>query len=126
MEENPQQHIKIFGAEVDSSESAIIKSTYLQDVKEDINEVFEDFKKQDEIIHDTIQEVSDISSVTSPSFSDIYEGKTMIIKKVKEVEGDLALFTNKGDETDVKVIMNQIETAMTREKARFVNFLVQR
>ncbi|WP_079707593.1 T7SS effector LXG polymorphic toxin [Paraliobacillus ryukyuensis] len=127
LEANLQQHIKIFGSEVDSSESAIIKSTYLQDVKEDINEIFEDLMQQDEKIHDAIQEVSDISSATPPSFSHVYEDKNMTIKKLKEVDEDLTLFTNKGDETDVKAIMNQIETVMTRAKAsegkaRFVNF----
>src|SRR5699024_377292 len=75
LEANLQQHIDTFGSEVDSSDSAIIKSSYLQEVKEDINEVFEDLEKQDEIIHDTIKEGSDISSATSPSFSDVDEWK---------------------------------------------------
>src|SRR5690625_7047923 len=71
LEANLQQHIDKFGSDVDSSDSAIIKSSYLQEVKEDINEVSEDLEKQDEIIHDTIKEVSDISSATPPSFSDV-------------------------------------------------------
>jgi len=75
LEANLQQHIDKFGSDVDSSDSAIIKSSYLQEVKEDINEVSEDLEKQDEIIHDTIKEVSDISSATPPSFSDVDEWK---------------------------------------------------
>ncbi|GGK05356.1 hypothetical protein GCM10007063_29720 [Lentibacillus kapialis] len=81
LEENLQQHIKTFGSKVDGSDSAIIKSDYLQDVKEDINDVFEDLTKQDEIIHDTIAKVSDISSATPPSFSDVDERKKKTIKK---------------------------------------------
>ncbi|WP_449354437.1 hypothetical protein ACUL41_15245 [Virgibacillus natechei] len=46
---------------------------------------------------------------------------------MKEVDEDLASFNNKGDETDVKAIMSQIETAMTNAKAsegkaRFADF----
>ncbi|XGA31883.1 LXG domain-containing protein [Virgibacillus sp. CBA3643] len=127
LEANLQQHMEAFRSEVDVSESAVIKSTYLQDVHEDINKVFEDLKKQDEAIHDTIQEVSDISSATPPSFSDVNEYKNKTIKKLNEVDEDLASFNNKGDETDVKAIMNQIETAMSNAKtsegkARFADF----
>src|SRR5699024_11596497 len=53
-----------FESMVDSSDSAVIRSDYLQDVKEDINETFETLQKQDEIISETIEDVSDISSAT--------------------------------------------------------------
>ncbi|WP_373895115.1 T7SS effector LXG polymorphic toxin [Virgibacillus sp. CBA3643] len=127
LEANLEQHMEVFRSGVDVSESAVIKSTYLQDVQEDINEVFDDLEKQDEIIHDTIQEVSDISSASPPSFSDVAEYKKKTIKKLKEVDEDLASFNNKGDETDVKAIMSQIETAMSNAKvsegkARFADF----
>ncbi len=127
LEGNLRQHIKIFASDVDYSDSAIIKSNYLQEVKEDINEVFEDLKKQDEIIHDTIQEVSDISSSTPPSFSDVDEWKKKAIKKMIELDEDLAAFNGVGDETDVKAIMHQIETVMSNAKtsegkARFADF----
>ncbi|MTW86055.1 hypothetical protein F3157_10350 [Virgibacillus dakarensis] len=127
LEGNLQQHIKTFASDVDCSDSAIIKSNYLLEVKEDINEVFEDLKKQDEIIHDTIQEVSDISSSTPPSFSDVDEWKKKAIKKMIELDEDLAAFNGVGDETDVKAIMHQIETVMgnaktSEGKARFAEF----
>lgn len=67
LEGNLQQYIETFGSEVDASDSAVIKSDYLQEVKEDINKLFEDLQKQDEIVHDIIQEVSDISPAASPS-----------------------------------------------------------
>ncbi|GIO23673.1 T7SS effector LXG polymorphic toxin [Oceanobacillus sp. J11TS1] len=127
LEANLQQHIEAFASEVDSSDSAVIRSTYLEEIKEDINEVFEDLEKLDEDIYDTIQEVSDISSATSPSFSDVADYKKQTIKKIKELEEDLDSFTSKGDETDVKAIMNQIETVMNNAKssegeARFADF----
>jgi len=127
LEANLQQHIEKFGSDVDSSDSAIIKSSYLQEVKEDINEVFEDLEKQDEIIHDTIKEVSDISSATPPSFSDVDEWKKKAIKKFTELEEDLSSFNGVGDETNVKEIMHQIETVMSNAKtsegkARFADF----
>ncbi|MBP1971784.1 hypothetical protein J2Z83_003939 [Virgibacillus natechei] len=68
-----------------------------------------------------------MSSATPPSFSDVNDYKNKTIKKLKEVDEDLASFNNKGDETDVKAIMNQIETAMNNAKAsegkaRFADF----
>src|SRR5690625_128356 len=127
LEANLQQHIDTFGSDVDSNDSAIIKSSYLQEVKEDINEIFEDLEKQDEIIHDTIKEVSDISTATPPSFSDVNEWKKKAIKKLTELDEDLSLFNGVGDETDVKEIMHQIETVMSNAKtsegkARFADF----
>ncbi|MFD1067900.1 T7SS effector LXG polymorphic toxin [Oceanobacillus locisalsi] len=122
-----EQHLEAFRSGVDVSETAVIRSNYLQDVQEDVNELYEDLVTQDEIIHDTIQEVSDISSATPPSFSDIADYKTKVMKKLKEVDEDLASFTSTGDETDVQAIMSQIEAAMNRAqtskgKARFADF----
>ena len=108
LEENLQQHIKTFGSKVDGSDSAFIKSDYLQDIKEDINEVFEDLTKQDEIIHETIEKVSDISSATPPSFSDVDEWKKKAIKKLRELDEDLSSFNGEGDDTDVQEIMHRL------------------
>ncbi|MFD1068246.1 hypothetical protein [Oceanobacillus locisalsi] len=63
-----EQHLEAFRSDVDVSETAVIRSNYLQDVQEDVNELYEDLVTQDEIIHDTIQEVSDISFATPPFF----------------------------------------------------------
>ncbi len=127
LEENLEQHIDTFESDVDSSDSAIIKSNYLKDVKKDINEIFEDLKKQDEIIHDIIGKVNDISSATPPSFTDVAEWKKKAVKKITELDEDLSSFNGVGDETDVKQVMNQIEAVMNNAKtsegkARFADF----
>src|SRR5699024_5862607 len=127
LEENLQQHIKTFESMVDSSDSAVIRSDYLQDVKEDINETFETLQKQDEIISETIEDVSDISSATSPSFSEVDEWKKKAVKKINELDEDLDSFTSEGDEVDVQKVMQQIETVMknakaSEGKARFTDF----
>src|SRR5699024_8082945 len=127
LEENLQQHIKTFESIVDSSDSAVIRSDYLQDVKEDINETFETLQKQDEIISETIEDVSDISSATSPSFSEVDEWKKKAVKKINELDEDLDSFTSEGDEVDVQKVMQQIETVMknakaSEGKARFTDF----
>lgn len=127
LEANLEQHLEEFQSEVDVSETAIIQSDYLQDIQEDVNELYEDLVTQDETIHDTINDVSDISSATPPSFSEIDEYKKKTIKKLEEVDEDLASFTGKGDETDVEAIMSQIETAMNHAQtsegqARFADF----
>src|SRR5699024_8163879 len=121
------QHLQTFESEVDSSDTAVIESDYLQDVREDINEVYEELENEDESIHETIEDVSDITSATSPDFSDVNEWKKKSVEKIKELDEDLASFTSTGDETDVKEIMNKIETVMNNAKtsegkARFADF----
>src|SRR5699024_11296371 len=84
-----------FATEVDSSDSAVIESNYLEDVKEDINEIYEDLEKQDEIFHDTIENVADITSATSPDFSEVNEWRWKSVEKIKELDEDLDSFTSK-------------------------------
>src|SRR5699024_1160030 len=127
LDENMKQHLQTFATEVDSSDSTVIESNYLQDVKEDINEIYEDLEKKDEIFHDTIEDVADITSATSPDFSEVNEWKRKSVEKIKELDEDIVSFTSTDDETDVKEIMNQIETVMNNAKtsegkARFVDF----
>ncbi|MFD1067898.1 T7SS effector LXG polymorphic toxin [Oceanobacillus locisalsi] len=127
LETNLEQHLEAFRSEVDVSETAIIRSNYLQDVQENVNDLFEDLVKQDEIIHDTIQEVSDISSATPPSFSDVNDYQNQTMKILKEVKEDLTSFNSKGNEIDVKTIISQIESSMNKAQssegqARFSNF----
>ncbi len=54
LNENLVQHLKTFASEVDASESTVIESNYLQDVKEDINDIYESLQEHDESIYDTI------------------------------------------------------------------------
>src|SRR5699024_10095083 len=127
LDENLKQHLQTFESEVDSSDTAVIESGYLQDVREDINEVYEELENEDESIHETIEDVSDITSATSPDFSDVNEWEKKSVEKIKELDEDLASFTSTGDETDVKEIMNKIETVMNNSntsegKARFADF----
>src|SRR5699024_1318593 len=127
LDENMKQHLQTFATEVDSSDSTVIESNYLQDVKEDINEIYEDLEKQDEIFHDTIEDVADITSATSPDFSEVNEWKRKSVEKIKELDEDLVSFTSTDDEIDVKETMNQIETVMNNAKtsegkARFADF----
>lgn len=116
LEANVQQHINTFEAEVDDSETAIITSHYLQEVREDIEGFFEKLTSEDDTIHDIISEVSDITSAKSPDFSDVNEWQKKAVKAMKELEEDISSFTNTGNETDVQKIMNQIETVMSKAK----------
>src|SRR5699024_10400070 len=116
LEANLREHIKIFEAEVDNSESAILTSHYLQEVREDIEKTFEKLTSEDETIYDIISGVSDLTSAKSPDFSDVNEWKKNVVKKTKEVEEDISSFTSTGNETDVQAIMQQIETVMSKAK----------
>ncbi|MEI3609762.1 T7SS effector LXG polymorphic toxin [Pseudogracilibacillus sp. SO10305] len=116
LEANVKQHIKTFESEVDDSETAIITSHYVQEVREDIEKTFEKLTSEDETIHDIISEVSDLTSATSPDFSDVNEWKKKAVKETKELEADIHSFTSTGNETDVQAIMQQIETVMNKAK----------
>lgn len=116
MQENVEQHKKTFGIEVDTQDSAVIRSQYLQEIEEDMKEVYEELEDEDETIHDTIDGVTDISSAESPDFSDVNEWKNNSIKKLQEVDEDLDSFTGTGDEVDVDEIIQQIESVIDNAK----------
>src|SRR5699024_11709823 len=80
MQQNVEQHKKTFGIEVDTQDSAVIRSQYLQEIEEDMKEVYEELEDEDETIHDTIDGVTDISSAESPDFSDVNEWKNNSIR----------------------------------------------
>lgn len=127
LEANVKQHIKTFESNVDESENTIITSHYLQEVREDIEEVFKKLTNEDEKIYDIITEVSDISSAKSPDFSDVNEWSKKATKATKELEEDISSFTSTGNETDVQEIMQRIETVMNQAnssvgKTRFEGF----
>src|SRR5699024_10433880 len=127
LDENLKQHLQTFESEVDSSDTAVIESDYLQDVREDINEVYEELENEDESIHETIEDVADSTSATSPDFSEVNEWKRKSVEKIKELDEDLVSFTSTDDEIDVKETMNHIETVMNNAKtsegkARFADF----
>src|SRR5690625_435435 len=127
LEGNLRQHISTFESEVDDSESAIITSHYVQEVREDIEEVFEKLTNEDETIHDIILGVSDLTSAKLPDFSDVNEWKKKAVKETKELEEDISGFTNTGNETDVQAIMQQIERVTNQVnssagKTRFEGF----
>src|SRR5699024_769295 len=121
------KHIQDFQTDVDASEKAKIESNYLQDVQEDIKEVFEDLKTEDENIADILKEVSDITSAKPPEFSDVDECKRNAVKKAKEVDEDLERVSGVGDEHDVETESSQIESLMEQAQTsdgspRFFDF----
>lgn len=112
LQTNVDQHMKTFRFNVDGNENAIIRSNYLKEIKKEMQKVYEKLTDEDENIYDTIQEVTDISSATAPSFTDVKEWKDNSIDKINEVNEDLTSFTSTGDEADVDEIMHQIEVVM--------------
>ncbi len=127
LQTNVDQHMKTFRFKVDGNDNAIIRSNYLKEIKKEMQDVYEKLVDEEENIHETIQEVTDISSATSPSFSDVKEWKDNSIEKIQEVNEDLESFTSTGDEEDVDEIMHQIEVVMdsvqtNNGQARFANF----
>lgn len=128
LQTNVDQHMKTFRFNVDGNENAIIRSNYLKEIKKEMQKVYEKLTDEDENIYDTIQEVTDISSATAPSFTDVKEWKDNSIDKINEVNEDLTSFTSTGDEADVDEIMHQIEVVMesvqtNKGQSRFEKFV---
>ncbi len=94
--DNVDNHISEFLAEVDSSEDAIIKSNYLDEQDDLIQEEFMNFSRLSSEVKQTINGVSDISSVTPPSFSDAVDEKAQVAKTIIDLDSDLTSFVSTG------------------------------
>lgn len=124
-----KQHIDSFQAEVDASESALIKTDYLLDKEADVEEDFDDLLAEWENVRDIINSVSDISSTTPPTFYDVNVAKNDVVNTLTELEEDLETFTSKGKEelTDIESLLENIERTINDAGAvsgneRFFNY----
>lgn len=116
LEADLKQHMQDFQTKVDASESAKIESNYLKEVQEDIKEVYEDLESQEDIIAETIKEVSDITTADVPKFSEVTDAKDEAVEKTEEVEEYLESFNGTSEEIDVESILSQIESVMEKPK----------
>lgn len=107
-------HIAIFHTEVDSSESAILESNYLQDHEDKILKQYNKIIQTAGDIKGTIGNISDISSITAPSTSDVTHNHSEVTKYIKKTDEKLVSFTSAGkkDHSQVESILNSLESIM--------------
>lgn len=114
LEERLKKHLTVFSSTVDSSESAIVNSGYLESTETDIDETYESFIEEQELVRKILAEVSDISSANHPStltFNSTYDKVHKIITKLQE---NLESYTSKDIEgsSEIDELHEQIETTI--------------
>lgn len=105
-------HIAIFKSDVDSSESALIDSDYLNDLSINITNQFNMILETTRDVNGTIRSISDISSTSAPSTTAISNNESEVTDFIKETSEKLTNFTPIGTEehTDVNNILIDIES----------------
>jgi toxin YxiD len=126
---NLNDHIDTFNSNVDSSETAIVQSNYLDDLD---NQIDLDYRKLDSIhttVQRTIDGVSDITSAKSPNFYSIRVDKEEVLNKLNELEKNLSSFTKEGkyNKSQIEKLLNYIERTIksvngNNQQDRFENY----
>ncbi|HLR63259.1 MAG TPA: RNase A-like domain-containing protein [Lentibacillus sp.] len=109
-----QDHIDTFGNEVDSRLNARIKSNYLEDTKEDINDTYEDLQDEKQNINETIESVSDISTAIAPDFSNVTDYYREAVETLVDLQDDLDAFTQKKQDNSIDELLHHIQVTMER------------
>ena len=127
LDNNLKKHLESFQLSVDRNESAIIESDYLKDTEEDISDDYEKLSEEQESIRETISSVSDISSANHPISWTLDSDKEDATKIITKLEEKLDSFTGRGDDSQTKELLHQIEVAMKNAKtndgtARFTDY----
>ncbi|MBU8790683.1 LXG domain-containing protein [Oceanobacillus caeni] len=111
LHENLELHIKTFHSKVDESETALIKSDYLKNKEEDMNDDYKKLDAAQQTVRDIINSVEDISSATAPSTASIDTAKNDAVDTLIELEENLNSFTSEGEDqiSDIDTLLSNIE-----------------
>ena len=129
LDEKSDKHVEQFYSIVDTSETAIVQSDYLEEIKLDIEIPYKNFKSYNDGVVRTIDDVSDIVSVTKPNFYSVMGDYLDVIETIEDLIKNLDTFTGKGKGHDntAKDIIDTIETTLNKAQAvddelRITNF----
>ncbi|MEN1967636.1 T7SS effector LXG polymorphic toxin [Lentibacillus sp. N15] len=129
LNKNVKQHLTTFEAEVDTSESAIVESDYLNNPESKVDKKYAQLEFEYQSINRTINDVSDISSATTPSFSSVKNNESTVIETIIDLEDKLSSFTSEGKEHDseTKELLHHLEVAVNSAgtkngRERFTDF----
>src|SRR5699024_6010491 len=130
LEERMERHLNFFEWDVDSSNTAIVQSDYLLSLETEIKDSYEPFTEEHELIRETINNVSDISNVYTPSkySHDNYYDKSIEI--LTRLEENFETYTNKDIEksSEIDELLQHIETSIkdsgkVTEDNQFIYFM---
>lgn len=124
-----KQHLESFQSNVDNSVKAIIDMNYLRDIEMDINEEYGKLENENDYVRNTINSVSDISSVVAPVFTNVINDKIESVETIIDLEEKLSSFTesNKDSSSETNSLIQNIEATISRAskntgEARFSDY----
>lgn len=129
LDDQLKENLNKFQSSVDSSVTAIVESNYLNDTELEITDGYENINAEHQAINRTINNISDISSVSVPYFSSVTNNKTRVVETIFDLEDDLTSFTSERNQRDthIKDVLNHIEVTINRANtqsgsARFTDY----
>lgn len=129
LDDHLKKHLQSFQSRVDSSESAIIDSDYLNETEQDISGDYDRLSEEQEAVRKTLSSVSDISSASHP-ISFTFDGdKDDVIETITDLEEKLDSFKNEGKQqiSETEELLHHIEVTLknagsVKGDARFTDY----
>ncbi|WP_416150195.1 T7SS effector LXG polymorphic toxin [Salipaludibacillus sp. HK11] len=117
--QNLNQHIEDFQSKVDESSKTIINSDYVRDTMEDLHEQNEALEVLHNEVSNIIRSVSDISSVTTPSFRFVKDDHDTAINVAENVLEDVQSFRSVGrrSSAEIESLLQEIKTTLNHADA---------
>ena len=127
IDSNLDNSLEDFSSSVDSSDHARIKQSYIENEKEALDSLHEEYESLSEKINSTIDDVSDLITVVNPSITYLNYRKRESIKKMEKVVENMGNFANQKKSDDINEMLEHIRTLMSHAKAekgedRFTTF----
>lgn len=129
LNEHLKEHVEKFQSGVDSSSEAIVQTDYLETIKQELDTEYQKLSGYQRGVSGIIDDISDIVSISTPSFSSVINDYRDTAKIIDELDKNLNSFTNKGKGHDntTKEIIHHIEVIMRKAnvatgEARFSDF----
>lgn len=116
MSETFKEHIETFKGEVDASDSAIIQSGYLAEIKLDMEVQYRKVDGCERAINSTLDKVSDIINLQAPGFTDVRSKYRDATERMEELEENFTAFFDKGkkDHNKSKELVSALDLLMKK------------
>lgn len=111
IDDNLKSHINTFHSDVDESEKARVDKQYITEVKEDVKDSFEALEEIDEDVIKTIDDVSDIVTVTKPDISPSESYKDSTVELIEELSESLESYSKISNER-VREMIHHVKSLM--------------
>ncbi|WP_052360605.1 T7SS effector LXG polymorphic toxin [Oceanobacillus manasiensis] len=129
LDQNLKKHIESFRSQVDESKESIVTSNYLMDIDGDIQDAFEKLNEVKNEVTSIINNVSDISSATNPSFHSVSMDKEKMGSSITDLEDNLNSFTATGKQqtSGAEEVLHHIKITLdnagaVKGSARFTDY----